>query len=172
MSPTQPNELISSIFELAIPPVSFGTQSERTSLLKTIALLSRDWVPFAQRHLYTTILVSPAPFHFEAPNRSASRLVAVLQAKPELARLVRTIRFRKARGKRGPLRADALLLEMPKLLEVCLDVEVIAVSEVGLVDLRWMAHLHREFEFERGCLRANLGLAHRPKLAHPTRDVH
>ena len=136
--PTLPSELIACILDLAIPTLSFGTNSERTSLLKRLSLLSHDWLPFAQARLYTTILLQPAPDHFDEPDRSAQRLAATLAAHPELARLVQAIRFRKGRGKRGPSKVPAERLHMREILQHCGALAELSIVAVEGVELAWL----------------------------------
>ncbi|KAL8292171.1 hypothetical protein RQP46_001637 [Phenoliferia psychrophenolica] len=137
--PNLPSELVAHILDLAVPSPSFGTNSERTTLLKILALLAHDWLPFAQSHLYDTILLHPAPDFMSDPDRAAQRLVATLRASPHLARLVRVLRFRKGRGKRGPRRVPAERLEIPALLSLCVGLEEISTVEIEGVQLAWLS---------------------------------
>ena len=137
--PTLPSEIVAYILDLAVPSSpTFGTNSERTTVLKSVALLSHAWLPYARSRLYHTVLLQPAPNFMEEPDRSAQRLVASLRARPELALLVRVIRFRKSRGKRGPRKVLAGKLEVKELLHLCRELEELSLVELDGVELAWL----------------------------------
>mgnify|MGYP001560377013 CR=1 FL=1 len=131
--PVLPPELIIAITAASVPPPAYDTFTNRSSVLRSYALVSRTWRPVAQHELFSHVVLSTG-------GRKAEQLVRSLRERQGdgLAGRVRSIRLGG-----GGLKVLGTGLMGP-LLEACGGVEELWLAGWANFDLAWIKTNARE----------------------------
>lgn len=123
--PALPLELIHLIVTFALPPAGYEHFSTRSTYLRSLSLVSRNWT-WTQSLLFEDVLLrSP---------RAATRLSSTVQSNARLAKTVRVLRLG-AQWERLDRTGDGGLYHLGELLATCSNVRELQIGRIGGIDV-------------------------------------